>query len=124
MKLNQSADVAPSQMISRNNPTHMTSNNSVIKLQSRREIAKQLQKQNKRLPKQFKLAPIDLEDMSNSKTLALEEWNHASPSPDFMIEKKKRQRRMEYWDSKIRDDCLPKLNVSHEYQKRRPRFKL
>ena len=87
-------------------------NHSTVKLKSKEDIEKKLVENNLQLERKFKLHKVDIEDITESNNLHIEQWGHLSPSPDYMKEKKKAQRRKEYWDSKVRDDLLPNLNLS------------
>lgn len=71
---------------------NLYSNQSHVKLKSKEEVVKKLQENNLALEERFRLHKVDMEDITNSKTLAVDEWGHLSPGPYFMMEKKKAQR--------------------------------
>ena len=112
--------------IHQNSYARIMPNDQIVQLRSKIKVAKSLVKVNKNMDHRFRLMPIDLEDMTNSRTLALDKWNNESPNKQYMMDLKKAQRRKEYWQSKVRADLLPKLNMSHDAValKRRKRFKL
>lgn len=121
--MNQSVEVASFAPMRVPGLKQLEANTSMIKLKSKQDIVHKLRVTNDQLPKRFRLMPVDLENISNSKTLALEDWNNNSPSGKWLMDQKKVQRRQEYWDSKVKDDVLPKLNKSVDTLKKRPRFK-
>ena len=67
----------------------------------KRDVTKGLKLINKNLDPRFKLAKVDIEEMQNSQTLQLNNWNR-EPSVNFVIGLMKQERRNEYWKRRVR----------------------
>ncbi|CAI2386501.1 unnamed protein product [Moneuplotes crassus] len=88
-----------------------------FKNELKHKLEKKMIETNEKLEPQFKLSRIDIEDIINSKTLNGEvEGSHTQNYEDLLMRKIKDQRRIEYWNKRIKLDILKKKR-SHSSSK-------